>query len=299
MKKILLSLLLTCTLHLHAEKFVVGYTMQSSTAVPATIEINLPKKWLISKGADNNQTLDALYNKKQSVYMRMTLMDLDGQKPQEYLEQMVNKFNYKKHTIDAHTIISEKSEAYGGVFYNIRTILDHTPPLLLSTSMYPYPKYKDASLESELEEVLQILATSNIASMPSNDNMQKAKDAKYQAIKKEVDTALSKTTLIDEEGKLEDVNSFCMSLETIPFKYIQDKKAPQWIKDYTKNGINLCKGKLYTGALIKHLDKEGKASCTSLKVVLDDIYFITPALRKTGDIKMWDTLQTKYKKICK
>ena len=303
-KKIFIILCgITLTSSLFSQEFLAGYTVAGTrTQVIMPIDITLTDKWDIYKSEDKRYPTDTLFTKNKSVFGRLGFSDLGHGTAGSYIEQMVS-YGYTKHTINNRDIITQKSKARdGSTYYNIRMAFDKPKKLFLFVPMFPYDDFKGKSLEDELKELVNILSTVKISTVPNAKNSEVVKNAesqKYADIQKEIDNELATATLIDDDGTLKDVNSFCLSLNVIPFKYSQDKKAPQWIKDYAHNAISMCKGKLYTSALTKHLSKQGASSCSALRQSFSDDFFIKGALRKSGDIKMWDTLQKQYKNICK
>ncbi len=303
-KKIFIFLCcITLTSNLFSQEFLASYTVTGTrTEVIMPIDITVTSNWDIYKSEDKRYPADTLFTKKRSVYGRLGFSDLGHGTVASYIEQMVSD-GYTKHTINNREIITQKSKTRdGNTYYNIRMAFDKPKKIFLFLPLFPYDDFKGKSLEDELKELVSILSTVKISTVPNAKNnaaVKKAKSQKYADIQKEIDNELATATLIDDDGTLKDVNSFCLSLHVIPFKYIQDKKAPQWIKDYAYNAISMCKGKLYTSALTKHLSKQGASSCNSLKKSFSNDFYIKGALQESGDIKMWDTLQEQYKAICK
>ena len=293
-KLFLLTILFSAALF--AEKF--NAILESGTvAIPIEIQIDIPSNWIIGPSSDASKYSDFLYTRKQSVYMRLGFTKLNNISTEELFSEKI-AIDYKKHVVNNKTVYTRTDN--DSSYIDVRMIVTiKNENLGLYIPMFPYEDFEGKSLEKELNELVQILSTLSISSLPGEDASKKAKDAKYKNIKQEIDMELMNATLIDDEGKIETVDSYCMGLQIIPFKYSQDKTAPQWIKDYANNAITQCKGKLYTGALTKHLRKEGKTSCASLKEAFADDFFIKGSLRDTGDSKMWDTLQSDYAKICK
>jgi len=302
-KSLMILCCITLTSSLFSQEFLAGYTVTGTrTQVIMPIDLTLTSNWDIYKSEDKRYPTDTLFTKKKSVYGRLGFSELMQGTAASYIEQMVS-YGYTKHTINNRDIITQKSETRdGSTYYNIRMAFDKPKKLFLFVPMFPYDDFKGKSLEDELKELVSILSTVKISTVPNAKNnaaVKNAKSQKYANIQKEIDNELSTATLIDDDGTLKDVNSFCLSLNVIPFKYSQDKKAPQWIKDYAHNAISMCKGKLYTSALTKHLKTKGETSCSEVKKAFSDDFFIKGALRKSGDLKMWDTLQKQYNNICK
>jgi len=302
-KSLMILCCITLTSSLFSQEFLAGYTVTGTrTQVIMPIDVTLSSNWDIYKSEDKRYPTDTLFTKKKSVYGRLGFSELVKGTAASYIEQMIS-YGYTKHTVNNHEIITQKSEAQdGSTYYNIRMAFDKPKKLFLFVPMFPYNDFKGSSLEDELKELVSILSTVKISTVPNAKDNVAVKNAelqKYVDIQKEIDNELAIAKLVNKKGKLKDVHSFCRSLDVIPFKYSQDKKAPKWIKDYAQNAISMCKGKLYTSALTKHLTKECASSCSSLKKSFSDDFFIKGALRKSGDIMMWNTLQEQYKNICK
>jgi hypothetical protein len=295
MKKLLLfSLLFTTTLF--ADKFNAILDIQR-VAIPMKIHIEIPSNWTIGASSDASKYSDFLYTKKRSVYMRIGFTKLGNISTKERYEKEIVS-DYEKHVVNDKTIYTKTGN--GARYIDVRMMLSVGEEKLgLYIPMFPYIGFDKSSLESELNELVQILSTLNVTSLPGAETLKKVKEAKYTRIKKEIEHELSSAILIKDDGTLKDVHSFCRSLDIIPFKYSQDKKAPKWIKDYVSNAITQCKGKLYTGALNKYLNTKGKSSCPSLKIAFEDDFFIKSELRKSDATMMWNNLQEQYKKICK
>jgi hypothetical protein len=290
------------TTSLFSQEFIAGYTVVGTRIqVIMPIDITVKNNWDIYKSEDERYPEDTLFTKKKSVYGRLGFADLSQGTASSYIEKMVS-YGYTKHTINNRTIITQKAEAHGGgSYYNVRMAFDKPKKLFLFVPMFPYDDFKGTSLEDELKELVTILSTIKLGTIPNRKNstaVRNAETSKYENIKKEIDKELASTTLINDDANLKDVRSFCLSLQIIPFKYSQDKKAPQSLKDYAQNAISMCKGKLYTSALTNHLKTKGKTSCSELKKAFDDDFSIKGALSKSGDAKMWDSLQKQYKTTC-
>lgn len=288
-------MLLACT-NLIAQSYTALYNVKGTRDyVPMNIELMLPKNWEIRKTQDPKRS-DTLATKDKGIVTGITFFDLGHQSAEQYIKKMLG-YGYKHSTVDGHDMVIQIQKDNNGVEYmGMRMILNDKT---LSSTIFPPKGESLSSLGTEVEELKHILASIKLASVPGAKAIETVQKKKYKNIKQEIDMALTNATLINDEGKLETVSSYCMGLQTIPFKYSQDKTAPQWIKDYANNAITQCKGKLYAGALTKHLKKEGKTSCASLKQAFADDFFIKGALRDTGDSKMWDTLQSDYAKVCK
>ena len=302
-KSLIILCCITLTSSLFSQEFLAGYTVTGTrTQVIMPIDITLTSNWDIYKSEDKRYPTDTLFTKKKSVYGRLGFSELAHGTAASYIEKMVS-YGYTKHTINNREIITQKSEAQdGSTYYNIRMAFDKPKKLFLFVPMFPYNDFKGSSLEDELKELVSILSTVKISTVPNAKNnvtVKNAESQKYVDIQKEIDNELAIATLVSKKGKLKDVHSFCRSLDVIPFKYSQDKKAPQSLKDYAKNAIDMCKGKLYTSALTNHLKTKGKTSCLELKKAFSDDFFIKSALRKSGDSKMWDILQKQYNTTCK
>jgi len=302
-KKFIVVFCIALTTSLLSQEFLAGYTVQGTrTQVIMPLDITLTNNWDIYKSEDKRYPQDTLFTKNKSVYARLGFSALTYGTASSYIDDMVS-YGYTKHIINNQVVITQKTQTPDGSnYYNVRMAFDKPKKIFLFIPMYPYDDFKNSSLEDELKQLVSILSSIKIHTIPNSKNnvaVKNAEELKYANIRKEIDDGLATATLIDDEGKLETVDSYCMGLQTIPFKYSQDKTAPQWIKDYANNAITQCKGKLYTGALTKHLKKEGKTSCASLKQAFADDYSIKGALRDTGESKMWDTLQSNYAKVCK
>ncbi|MDQ7084547.1 MAG: hypothetical protein Q9M36_06290 [Sulfurovum sp.] len=102
---------------------------------------------------------------------------------------------------------------------------------------------------------------------------------------------------------MKNVISYCMPFGTLA-NYLDydgqgnEANTPQYMKDYAQESIILCRGKLYTTALINHLKKEGAKSCSSFKKVLNFDSLIQDNLKKSGDSKLWQEYRTTYTSTC-
>jgi hypothetical protein len=287
-------MLLACT-NLIAQSYTALYNVKGTRDyVPLKAELTLPDNWEIRK-SNNPKRSDTLANKTKGISTGISIFDLGHQSPEQYLKKMV-EYGYKQSTVDGKNMIIQISkDNVGKEYLGMRMVFGKKT---LSTTVFPPKGESLSSLSAEIEELKHILTSINLSSAPDERAIAEVKKRKYADIKKEIDKELASTTLINDDANLKDVHSFCLSLQVIPFKYSQDKKAPQSIKDYAKNAIDMCKGKLYTSALTNHLKTKGKTSCSQLKKAFDDDFFIKGALRKSGDEHMWDTLQREYKTAC-
>lgn len=293
--KIQILVLLFTTLSLCAQSYTALYRVTGTRDyVPIKVEITLPNNWEIRKSTDPTRA-DTLATKQKGIALGMEFSDLGHLDDKKYIQKMVG-YGYTHSTVDNQNILTQEDEAYGGGKYlNVRMTLGEKS---LYAPVFPPKGESLSSISTEISELTHILAGIKLSSSPDAISVKKVIEKKYDAIKHEIDTELAHTTLIDDEGKLKEVDSFCLSLNVIPFKYSQDKKAPQSLKDYANNAISMCKGKLYTSALTKHLATKGKASCSELKNAFTYDFFIKSALRESGDIKMWEKLQKQYKNTC-
>lgn len=128
-------------------------------------------------------------------------------------------------------------------------------------------------------------------------------DEKFNTLKNMIEKRINNATLITSSGKIKSVTQFCMPFGKMATYLDYDGQGkevntPQYMKDYAQNAITQCRGKLYTTALINHLEKTEKNTCTDLNYVLDWERQIKKNLAKSDDMKLWETFQTVYKKIC-
>jgi len=302
-KQFIFIFCIALTTTLMSEEFFAGYTVHGTrTQVMMPIDITLTSNWGIYKSENKQYPQDTLFTQKKSVYGRLGFSALTQGTASSYIDDMVS-YGYTKHTINNKIIITQKVKNHdGSSYYNVRMAFEKPKNIFLFVPMFPYDDFKNTSLKDELQELVTILSTIKINTIPNNKNniaVKNAEDKKYADIRKEIDNELTIATLMDDEGKVKDVHSFCRSLDIIPFKYSQDKNVPQSLKDYANNATSLCKGKLYTSTLTKHLQTEGSSSCKNIQVVFQDDFFIKSELQRSADSKMWATLQTQYKKTCK
>lgn len=293
--KLQIFVLLFTTLSLCAQSYTALYRVTGTrNYVPMKIELPLPNNWEIRQSSDPKNA-DTLATKEKGIAVRMEFFDLTNTNDKEYIQTML-RYGYTHSVVNNRNILTQEEKLNdGGMYLNVRMILGQKA---LYIPVFP-PKGKSlSSLSTEISELTHIIASIKLSSAPDEKALKKATKSKYDAIKKEIDDALSDATLISTAGSLKKVHSFCRTLDVIPFKYSQDKEVPQSVKDYANNASDLCEGKLYASALTKHLQTQGNSICKDINIALQDEFFIKAGLRKSGDIKLWEKLQLQYKTTC-
>ena len=129
-------------------------------------------------------------------------------------------------------------------------------------------------------------------------------DEKFNTLKTMTEKRINRASLVTKSGKIKNVVSFCMPFGKLAIYLDYDGQgkevnSPQYMKDYAQNSIVQCRGKLYTTALINHLNQEEEKSCDSLKKVLNFDSLIKDNLKKSGDSALWKEYHTKYTSTCK